>query len=86
MLFAIQNTPDTFQRTMNVILSSVKWQYALVHIYNIVIFIKTPEQYIDYLRKILLLLHSAGATFKLKKCNFSPIQLITMAKSFVLDV
>lgn len=58
--FGLHNAPGTFQRTLNMILSSVKGQFALVYLEDKIIFSKMIQQKIDHLRKVLSLLHSAG--------------------------
>lgn len=55
---------------MNVILSSVEWQFALVYLDDIVVLSKTFEKHIDHVRKVLLLLYNAGATLKFEERNF----------------
>lgn len=69
MTFELCNAPGPFQRTMDVIPSSVKWHCALVYFDDIVIIDKTPEQHISHVRNILPLLNSAGAILKLMKCS-----------------
>lgn len=49
MSFGLQNTPETFQRTIDDILSSVKCQFYLEYQDDIVIFSKVPEQHIHHL-------------------------------------
>lgn len=70
MNFGPYNAPRTFQRTMDFILFSVKRQFVLKYLDDIVVPYKTPEQPIEHVRKVLSLLNSAGAAFKLSKCNF----------------
>lgn len=40
-IFGLQNAPGTFQRTMDVVLSSVKWKINFVHIDSFAIFSNT---------------------------------------------
>lgn len=68
--FKLQNAPETFQRTMDMISSCVKRQIVLVYPDDIVVLSKTPHQHIDHVRKVLSLWHSAGTTFKFKKYKF----------------
>lgn len=70
MPFGLRNAPGTFQRTMDVILSTVKWQFALVYLDDIVVFSRTPVEHIDHVRHVLTLLHDDGVILKLKKCRF----------------
>lgn len=60
----------TFLRIMDVILASVKWQIVLVFLSDIVVFIKTLQQHIDHVQKVLSILHNASATIILKDCKF----------------
>lgn len=50
--------------------SSIKWQFALVYLDKTAIFSKTLKQHIKHVRKVFLLLSSAGAALKLNKCSF----------------
>ena len=70
MPFGLKNAPATFQRAIDVILSSVKWQFALVYLDDIVIFSPKPEEHIEHVKKVLMLLQDAGVTIKLRKCFF----------------
>lgn len=49
---------------MNVILSSVEWHFVIVYLHDIVVFSKTLQQHFGHVRKVVLLLHSAGAILK----------------------
>lgn len=70
MPFGLRNAPKTFRRTMVIILSTVKWQIALVYLDDIVVFSRTPEKHIYHVQHVLTLLNNARATLKLKKCKF----------------
>lgn len=67
MSFGLQNAPDTCQRTMDAILSLVKWQFALDCLEHIVIFSKSLVQHIGDVRKVFLILKSAKMDLKLVK-------------------
>lgn len=69
MVIGYRNAPRTFQRSMNVILSCVKWQLPFANLADIGIFRKTPEQLDDHVCKILLLQCDTGATLKRKNWN-----------------
>lgn len=56
---------------MDVMLLSVKWQFAPAFQDDIVIFGKAPEKLIDYVRRVLLSVYKDMAILKLTKCNFS---------------
>lgn len=59
----------TFQRTMNVILSAVCWQFALVYLDDIVVSSMFPRNHIERVRQLLQLLYNAVVTIKLDKCK-----------------
>jgi transposase InsO family protein len=70
MPFGLCNAPATFQRAIDVILSSVRWQCALTYLDDIIVFSATLEQHLHDLDRVLTLLHNAGVTLKLRKCQF----------------
>lgn len=71
-----RNELKTFQRTINGIMPSVKWQFAHIYLYYKVVLSRTPRQYMDYVRKILSLLHSTESHWSSKRVSFSRIPLI----------
>lgn len=70
MPFGLKNAPATFQRAMDVILATVKWQFALVYIDDVLSFSPGPEEHIKQVEIVFKLIHQAGMTLKLKKCHF----------------
>lgn len=60
----------TLQRSVDVILSSVECEFALVYLNDTVVLNKMPQQDIDHVHKVLPRLQIAGAKLKLMKCNF----------------
>jgi Reverse transcriptase (RNA-dependent DNA polymerase) len=69
-LLALFNARSTFQRAIDVMLSSVKWKFCLVYLDDIIIYSSTLQQHLMDLDLVLGLLRRAGATLKLKKCHF----------------
>lgn len=55
---------------MEVILTSVKWQFALVYFEDVVLFSHSFSDHIKHLYLVLKLLQQAGVTLKLKKYFF----------------
>lgn len=51
---------------MGIILSSVKWQSAIVLLDEVVIILKSPDKHIDHVRQVFLLLKDTAVTLKLK--------------------
>lgn len=70
MPFGLRNAPETLQRAIGVILSSVKWKTELVYLNDIVSFTRTVEDCIAYIAQVLTLLENAGLTLKMKKKFF----------------
>lgn len=60
MPLGLEIASGTTQRAMDIILSSVKWQCALVYLNDIVIFLKSLDEHIDQVRQVLTLLNDAG--------------------------
>lgn len=70
MPFGLKNAPATFQRAIDIILSKVKWQYALVYLDDVIIYSKSVEDHFAHVRTVLTLLQNAGVSLKLNKCSF----------------
>lgn len=70
MSFGLRNALGAFQCTMNVILSSVKWHFAIVYVEDIAIFSKAPELNRDHVRKGLIFLRNPAVTLDLWECWF----------------
>lgn len=70
MPFGIRNAPGTFQRAMDIILSLVKSQPALVFREVIKMFPETTEEHISNMKQVLTLLRKVTLTIKLEKCRF----------------
>lgn len=65
-----QKRPGTFQRAMKDLLTKIKLQFAWVYLEDIVIFWRTPDIHIEYVRQVLTLLNDAGMKLALKKGEF----------------
>lgn len=70
MQLGLNNAPGTFRWVIAVILSQVKWQYALVYHDDAIVFSKSLEQHLDHVSTVLSLLKYAGVSLKMKKCLF----------------
>lgn len=70
MPFGLREARGTFQRSMDVVLLTVKWQFALDYLDNIVIFSKTTKEHIYHMREVLTLLNIAGVPLKLNNFQF----------------
>lgn len=52
MPFGLENAPETFQRAVDNLLFSVRWQFTIVDMRDIVIFSKSPGNHIGHVRHI----------------------------------
>lgn len=68
--FGLKHAPVTFQRAVEVILSTAKWHYFEVYWYDIVVFSRSLKEHMGHLRNVLALLAPAGLTFNKNMCNF----------------
>lgn len=72
MSFGFNKAPGTFQRVMDVVLSTVQWQFALVYLDDVMILSKSLKVYIKHVRHLFAILCNASVTFKLKQCKQFP--------------
>lgn len=54
----LKSDPAAFQKSMDVILATVKWLYALVHIDGITTIPETPEDSVKDIEEVLKLINS----------------------------
>ena len=71
MPFGLKTAPATFQRAIDVILATVRFQCALTYLDDIVIYSPTFEQHFLDLAAMLTLLRNSGVSFKIAKCAFA---------------
>lgn len=55
---------------MDVILSPLKWQFALVYLDKIVVCWRSPRDSINLVKQFLSLLQDTKVSLKVKNCNF----------------
>lgn len=55
MPFGFNNAPGTFQRAIDVILSTARWHYAFLYLYYIVVLSHYPQRHIEHVRSVLAL-------------------------------
>ncbi len=70
MPFGLCNSPSTFQRTMDLLLTGMNNRCALVYIDDILIFSNTFEQHLIDLEELFKRLVDAEFSIKLTKCHF----------------
>lgn len=52
---------------MDVLWTKFKWQFALVYLYDIFIFLSMPDEHISHAREVLIFLYDVCVTLTLKK-------------------
>ena len=70
MPFGLRNAPATFQRSLDLILSGVRFKTCLVYLDDVLIFSRQQEDHIKHVDEVLTLLENAGISLKLRKCQF----------------
>jgi hypothetical protein len=71
MPFGLVNAPASFQRAMQILLSGLPREMAMVYIDDIIVFSKSFDEHIDDLRVVLERLQSAGLKLKVSKIQFA---------------
>ncbi len=69
MLFALCNTPVTFQRVMELALRDLQWEIGLIYLDDVIIFSQSFTEHIDRLRQVLSRLRTANFKLQGSKCN-----------------
>lgn len=70
MPFELKNAPANFQKAMDVILDTVKWEHAKDYTEDIIIFSPTSRDHVKHVKSGLHLLSEAGMELKLNRCHF----------------
>lgn len=70
MPFGLANAPSIFQRLMNKVLGSMRYNSVTVYLDDILIPSKTIDEGLTHLEEVLQALRDEGLTLKLKKCAF----------------
>jgi hypothetical protein len=71
MPFGLRNAPAQFQRMMDTILGSLRWEAALCYIDDVLVFSDTWEQHLAHLRRLFVSCKEAGLMFSKEKCRFA---------------
>ena len=67
--FGLVNAPASFQRTLDITFSGLRWKTFLVYVDVLSVFSRTAEDDARHLREVLLLLEKAGVSLKPSKCH-----------------
>lgn len=70
MPFGLANAPAVFQRMVNKILGSRRFEYALAYLDDVLIPSKSVNEMFERLEDVLKLFREYGLTLKLSKCRF----------------
>jgi len=69
--FGLSTAPTTFQRTMDVVLSSVLGRHTLAYLDDVVVASTSFDAHLNHLQETLGLLENAGMKLNLFKCEFA---------------
>jgi len=69
--FGLSTAPTTFQRTMNLVLSSVLGRHTLAYLDDVIVYSRSFSQHLKDLDETLQLLTMAGLKLNLQKCQFA---------------
>ena len=70
MPFGLTNVPATFQRLMESCLGELHLNWCIIHLDDIIVFSRTPEEHIHRLKADFEELKAAGLKLKPSKCDF----------------
>lgn len=68
MSIGLKNAPATSQGVVGIILSKMKWEYALVYIEDVLMYARTVEEHLIHVEHVLYLLKDAKLTQTVEKC------------------
>jgi len=76
MPMGLTNSPATFQRAMNMVLSGLSWKMCLCFMDDVMVFTQTFEEHLDALGEIFSRFSEHGLTLKRTKCSFFKSEII----------
>jgi hypothetical protein len=76
MPFGLCNAPATFMRVMNDVLRPFLDDCVIVYLDDILIFIKSCEEYVEHVKQVLDVLRKEKLFLKMSKCEFGKTSLI----------
>jgi len=69
--FGLRNAPAIFQRMMDEVVASQRWQAALVYIDDVLVYSDTWDGHLEHLDYVLAVAEKAGVKFSVSKCKFA---------------
>ena len=73
--FGLSNAPASFQRTINSILGTLRWDMTLVYLDDIIVYSPSFNQHIQHLDLVLTALNNAHVKLNLAKCSIAKKQI-----------
>lgn len=70
----LHSAPATFQRSLDITLSGIRWQDCLVYLDDVIVFSKDVDDHVRHHDTVLSLLRDAGVPLRLRKCFFSSLK------------
>ena len=75
MPFGLCNSPASFQRKMDIVLTGLKWNSCLIYLDDVVVFSSTYDEHLTQLNSVLTAIKEAGLRLKVNKCRFGETKL-----------
>ena len=70
MPFGLTNAPATFQRLMESCLGELHLNWCIIYLDDVIVYLKTPEEHIEWLEAVFKKISDAGLKLKPSKCEF----------------
>ena len=75
MPFGLCNSPASFQRMMDIVLSGIKWSACLIYLDDVIVFGRNLQEHRQRLDTVLGAIKGAGLRLKTNKCSFGETSL-----------
>ena len=75
MPFGLCNSPASFQRMMDIVLSGIKWSVCLIYLDDVIVFGRNLQKHLQRLDTVLGAIKGAGLLLKTTKCSFGETSL-----------
>ena len=70
-MMGLANSPGFFQHCMERLFQDYLWNFVLVYIDNVILFLKSIEEHLTQLDTVLSLLEKSGVTLVISKSHFT---------------